>query len=245
MSTWEDEQTSYWDKVSRDYDSLYLSKWSKLEDEFVAALIRSMITDSNIHVSDFGCGTGFGGRVVKQCAARAHYTGIDISSRMLEIAESSVKMAQARFLNRTMANVPEIQSKSQDMVLCLFTALSFVEFPNAAILEMARVLKPGGQLLISALSRYSLSRAIKGSFARTAYYSTRNEVDEQPPLAHFISSAQLENMARMAGLLSAKALAVSAFGGVAELPLLWPIDRMVCHLIPNLGHMIFLTAVKP
>ena len=92
---------------------------------------------------DVACGTG---RYSAYMAARGHKViGVDLSPHMLELARA--KLPEADFREGDMENLP-VDDASVDAALC---ALALVHLPDVgkAIAEMARVLRPGGHLVIS------------------------------------------------------------------------------------------------
>ena len=82
---------------------------------------------------------------------RGHVIGIDLSRRMLDVARE--KVAAEHFeafitLERQDAMRLPYPDAHFDAVTCL-EALEFLPSPEAALLEMSRVLKPGGALLVT------------------------------------------------------------------------------------------------
>ena len=95
---------------------------------------------------DAGCGTGsLLARLAKQCPA-AQLVGIDLTREMLTVARSrlsrSVGLAAA-----TLESLP-FDTGSIDWVVST-SVLHFAPSPAAALRELARVLVPGGQLLVT------------------------------------------------------------------------------------------------
>jgi ubiquinone/menaquinone biosynthesis C-methylase UbiE len=94
-------------------------------------------------VLDVACGTG---RYSVYMAERGHQiVGVDLSEAML--AKARKKLPQADFRQGDMEDLP-VADSSVDTVIC---ALSLVHLPNIgkAVSEMARVLRPGGRLVVS------------------------------------------------------------------------------------------------
>jgi ubiquinone/menaquinone biosynthesis C-methylase UbiE len=248
MKTWNGQQIPYWDRVSGIYDSLYVSPWCDLENQLAESIVRRTVeptlVDDCPKVADFGCGTGYGAALMGRLAPNTLYTGIDISSAMLAIAAKRVELPNARFIQASMEDVPALESNSQDIVLCLFTALSFSNHPDRAIAEFARVLKPDGLCVLSCLSRYCLRRLIQANFSSVAPYATRNDVGTDAPSSHFLSAKQLRNLVCRVGLSVGETVGISALGGLFEWTPLWNLDRALCNSRHDLGHMIFLSARK-
>jgi SAM-dependent methyltransferase len=94
-------------------------------------------------VLDAACGTGRHGAFL---AARGHSViGVDSSPEMLERAAE--KLPGARFERGELDSIP-LEDKAVDAVVCAL-ALSHLPDIRAAVAELARVLRPGGRLVIS------------------------------------------------------------------------------------------------
>lgn len=89
---------------------------------------------------DLAAGTGDFAREL--CAS--HLTLLDITPAMLEIAKT--KVPQAEFIIGDAAKLPFAAGRF-DTVTCAFGFRNFPDIPSA-IAEVARVLKPGGRLLV-------------------------------------------------------------------------------------------------
>jgi ubiquinone/menaquinone biosynthesis C-methylase UbiE len=76
------------------------------------------------------------------------YTAVDVSEKMLERAEQRAKrrsLSQVEFAVADMRALPFGDGES-DIVLC-YSGLHMLEDPEPAVRELARCLKPGGELL--------------------------------------------------------------------------------------------------
>jgi predicted TPR repeat methyltransferase len=96
---------------------------------------------------DFACANGVLGRVLRTNYPRAHLTGLDISELMVAEARGSGAYDDL-FVHDLNLPVPQIRDASVQLAV----ALGFAEFlndPALFIAEAARVLAPGGTLLIS------------------------------------------------------------------------------------------------
>jgi len=114
---------------------------------------------SGCRVLDAGCGDG-----ALACAAAsqgAEVTGIDVDPAMLAAARSRAAKAgiRATFSEGRIEHLP-FPAASFDVVVAV-TVLCFVADAAGAVREMARVLRPGGRLVIGELGRWSLWAAIR------------------------------------------------------------------------------------
>jgi len=149
-----------------------------LEKEAVFALVGKV---SGLGVLDVGCGDGAYSIHAAQLGATV--TGLDISPAMLAAARRradatgvSVEWREGR------AEALPFPAASYDVVMAV-TVLCFVPDAAAAIREMARVLRPGGVIVIGELGRYSLwafTRRVRAWFGdkfwREAHFWTPGEL---------------------------------------------------------------------
>jgi SAM-dependent methyltransferase len=103
---------------------------------------------------DAGCGTGFQTALLEHLGYATH--GVDVAGRLLAIA-------RRRLVSPTLAlagvEALPYRDESFDAVACCGSTLSFVDDPAAALHELARVLKPGGRVLLELEHRGSLDLA--------------------------------------------------------------------------------------
>ena len=147
------------------YDAYGSLEWERLEATAYGRLqaiihndfIRRYVLDGD-RVLDAGCGPGrFTATVAKLGAA---VTALDLSERQLQLAEKNIR--EKGLLGRVNDFVPgDITDLSLfpdgyfDVVVCYGGALSYVcEERDRAASELVRVVRPGGTLLISVMSRY-------------------------------------------------------------------------------------------
>lgn len=109
--------------------------------EVLAEVRREPFSD----LLDAGCGTGaMLGMLQKDCPGR-HYTGIDLSEKMIETAKNK-KLDGVRFVAGDCENLP-FEDNSFDVVTC---SMSFHHYPNPEkfFQSLRRVLRPGGRLIL-------------------------------------------------------------------------------------------------
>lgn len=108
---------------------------------------------------DAGCGSGTLARYLVEAGARV--LGVDAAEEMItlarELASQNVVSPQLRFeYIATIARLP-LPDQSLDGILCS-SVLEYVPDPAACLMEFARVLRPGGLLVVSVPNRNSLVR---------------------------------------------------------------------------------------
>lgn len=103
---------------------------------------------------DAGCGTGFQSALLTELGWDAH--GIDVSAGLLAVARR--RLPAASFALASVETLPYPDARF-DAVVCCGSTLSFVDDPARALVEMGRVLRPGGRLLLDCEHRPSLDLA--------------------------------------------------------------------------------------
>jgi len=187
-------------------------------------------------VLDTGCGDG-----VLVCAAAsrgAEVTGIDPDPAMLDVARSRTTKAgvRATFLKGRVERLP-FPDASFDVVASI-TVLCFVPDATGAVREMARVLRPGGRLVLGELGRWSLWAAIRRIRGWLGSATWR--------LARFRTPAELRSLAEQAGL-SVTAIRSAVYYPPAGLlaRTLAPIDSWLGRVTTFGAAFIALSAVSP
>ena len=153
------------DYTARFYDVYGGLEWGRLEATPYGRLQATIHADfieryvqPGDRVLDAGCGPGRFTTVAARLGATV--TALDVSERQLQLAEE--KVGEAEILNRVDAFVhADICDLSMfpadrfDVVICYGGALSYVcEQRHKAASELVRVVRPGGVLLISVMSRF-------------------------------------------------------------------------------------------
>jgi len=131
---------------------------------------------------DAGCGSG---RLTRMLAARGcEVIGVDASPAMVRVAADLGRTTvggQSQTEFRLVDTIEELDwpDASLDGVLCS-SVMEYLDAPEQSLLEFARVLRPGGLLLVSVPNRASLVRRVQkvcyrltcGSWPRYLRYST-------------------------------------------------------------------------
>ena len=156
ITGWQERNIAYWDDIAPDYDGLYSSKWSQLENEQVTQEMEWLRELPNCQLLDIGCGTGLGYAICRSLSHTIQYTGLDISPQM--IAQCKQRWPSVPFLVGTMSDLTPFESESFDVVLSTLSSFSCSNAPGKTASEIHRVLRPGGRAFVTALNRYSLRR---------------------------------------------------------------------------------------
>jgi ArsR family transcriptional regulator len=118
-----------------------------------AALLSLTLEDGALRLLDIGTGTG---RVLELLASRIDQgVGIDASKAMLALARSRLARAGLTHCSVRLADMYRIPitDASFDMAV-MQMVLHYAEDPPAALAEAARVLRPGGRLIVIDLARH-------------------------------------------------------------------------------------------
>jgi ubiquinone/menaquinone biosynthesis C-methylase UbiE len=189
-----------------------------LEQRLILGLMGGL---AGRRVLDAGCGDG-----VLVCAAvsqGADAIGIDSDPAMLAAARSRAAKAglRATFLEGEIAHLP-FPNASFDVVVAV-TVLCFVDDAAGAVREMARVLRPGGRLVIGELGRWSLWAAIRRIRGWLGSRTWR--------VARFRTAGELSALAEQAGLF------VTDIRGAVYYPPLGTLARALGPADPWLGRL--------
>jgi SAM-dependent methyltransferase len=119
----------------------------RVEEPVVHALLEALPAGDAL---DAACGTG---RHMRWLAARGHRViGVDATPEMLDVARSAMPDVDLR---RGDLTALPLESASVDLVVCAL-ALTHCEDLRAPVAELARVLRPGGRLVISDFHPFQL-----------------------------------------------------------------------------------------
>jgi len=182
------------DSKADTYDSWYTTPLGAYEDELENALVfRHVGGVRGKTVLDVGCGTGL--YSIRLSESGADVTAVDISLKMIEIArrKAQVRGQYIWYDEADMAKLP-YENRTFDMVVSI-TALEFAADPLLALMEMARVLRPGGKLVVGVLNNDSPWADARRERAKreASIYGT----------AHFFSSSDLRLLFHRTGTFGA------------------------------------------
>lgn len=161
----------------------------QLESEAVAAMLPEA---PGARLLDAGCGDGI--YAVQQARRGAMVTALDLSLPMLAAGRQRATDAgvTVRWCQGDIEALP-FADDHFDIVLAV-TVLCMIDSPERAVRELARVLQPGGVLVIGELGRWSVwaaSRRIRGWLGSRSWQHAR-----------FWTVSELRHLAAQAGLTS-------------------------------------------
>lgn len=193
------------DAAAAAYFAAQADSWDRLRSRHVAesdveAAIVAALGDLPVgSLLDIGTGTG---RMIELLGRRASIAvGIDRSPEMLRLARGRIEaagLAHAEVRRGDMFALPQADASADTVVL--HQVLHFADAPGDAIAEAARVLAPGGRLLIADFAPHDREEL------RSAAAHTRLGFDDEA----------VEEWLRAAGLEARVAAHLPAPAGVAE-----------------------------
>ena len=159
---------TYYDRFSATYEAERHHGYHQLIDELELQLIRQY--GKGRDVFEAGCGTGLLLREAARVARSA--IGLDLSRGMLGAARAR----GLRVVQGSLTDVP-LPSESVDLVYSM-KVLAHIPPIQQALAELARLVRPGGHLLLEFYNPYSLRYLAKrmGGPARIALGTTDHDV---------------------------------------------------------------------
>ncbi len=150
---------TFHDRLARGWDERYSTGGFKKRSDFFVQKVQPLLSVQGKWL-DVGCGSGHFARLLSNRGADVE--GIDGSAEMVrsarDLAITRLDSARLQFnVVKTVERLP-YPDASFDGVLCL-SVLEYLDHPDDCFAEMVRVLRPGGQLVVSVPNRRSLIRA--------------------------------------------------------------------------------------
>lgn len=136
---------SYFSDIAESWDQLRALHYP--ESDIEAAILDQVGDRTFDRVIDLGTGTG---RMLALLAPRAQDAeGLDLSHHMLTVARANLNRADVRNARVRQGDVTDtpFETSSADLVI-VHQVLHYLEQPEDLLAEAARILKPGGQLLV-------------------------------------------------------------------------------------------------
>lgn len=136
--------------ASYKYDRLaaiYDRRWQDYINHSLAFFIDFADIAPETKVLDLACGTGELAQLILNKNPQQQITGVDISEAMLAIAKQKLLAYTNVNLHHAAATELPCSDRSFDLVICA-NAWHYFSDPKAVLLEIRRVLKPEGKVII-------------------------------------------------------------------------------------------------
>lgn len=138
----------YFDRVAPEWDNM---RQGFFTEEVRDEVLRRVQPRPEMRVVDVGCGTGFLAEGLAGLVAQVHC--VDTSARMLEQArEHLASHRNVSFHLCVGTDLPMAEDSVEAVVACMY--LHHVSDPPEALREMARILRPGGRLVLADLDEH-------------------------------------------------------------------------------------------
>jgi 2-polyprenyl-6-hydroxyphenyl methylase / 3-demethylubiquinone-9 3-methyltransferase len=166
-----------------------------------AAYVADRLDLRNARVADVGCGGGLLSEALAKAGARV--TGIDLGEKVIEIARLHLHESRLEkpdldidYRVQSSAELAAAEAESFDAVCCM-ELIEHVPDPAALVQDLARMVKPGGLVVMSTLNR---TPAAFGAAILGAEYITRMLPRGTHHYAQFLKPSELGRLMRHAGL---------------------------------------------
>ncbi len=146
--------------AAADYFSRNAARWGAVralhaDEGEVEAALRDLLPADTESLLDIGTGTG---RMLEVLGPRVvHAQGIDQSTEMLAVARENIARAGLSHCGVRQADMYSLPFPAASFdAVTVHQVLHFAEHPGRVIAESARVLRPGGRLLVADLAPHQL-----------------------------------------------------------------------------------------
>jgi 2-polyprenyl-3-methyl-5-hydroxy-6-metoxy-1,4-benzoquinol methylase len=157
MSQWSEEAKKQWDSFSSDWHQKSDTMWEKGSRSTILPFLTRHVSCEHGPVLDAGCGDGYAS--CKLASQGFTVEGVDIAGEMIRLANDRAKEQQVsvRFQTGDISRLP-FANESFAGILCI-NVVEFTPSPLQALLELKRVLKPDGVLIVGILGPTAGPRA--------------------------------------------------------------------------------------
>ena len=128
----------------------YMKKYPDLYQN-LAGIVKKYATNAKPVIIDLGVGPGLLSVELHNKISDARIIGVDPMQKMLQLAKNNACFDKFEAKQGSSEKIP-VDDDSVDIVATRFS-MSYWKHPNKSFVEMYRVLKPGGKIIIEALNR--------------------------------------------------------------------------------------------
>lgn len=129
-------------------------------------ILEKVFNAKGKRILDIGCGTGELILQIFNKDTSYQLTGLDLSSEMLKTAKNKLGI-NADFVSGDAENLP-FEDKTFDIIICN-DSFHHYPHPQIALIEMNRVLKDGGTLIIGDCYQKGIARIVMNSLMRFSH----------------------------------------------------------------------------
>lgn len=126
------------------------------------------------HIAELGCGNGGNTVLLLEKASQAQITAIDINPKQIKDATNQIKDDRVTFKVGDICQLSDPDNQYDCAFICW--VLEHLNDPQQAINETYRILKPGGQLLLTEVFNHSLYLYPENCPSIFEYYRIFNEL---------------------------------------------------------------------
>ena len=140
-----DQSTKFWDKIAKRYSKRPVADEAAYQKKLQ---VTREYFQPDMEVLEFGCGTG--STAITHAPYVKHIHAIDVSSKMIEIAQAKADAEKTTNVTFERSTIDEFNVSDQtlDAVLAL-SILHLLENKEEVIAKVHRMLKPGGIFVTS------------------------------------------------------------------------------------------------
>ncbi len=143
-----DQPAKFWDKIAERYSKRPVANEAAYQKKLQ---VTREYFQPDIEVLEFGCGTG--STAITHAPYVKHILAIDISSKMIEIAQGKAEAKNVQNVTFKRSTIDEFSESDQgfDAVLGL-SILHLLDNKDEVIAKVYKMLKPGGMFALDPLS---------------------------------------------------------------------------------------------
>ncbi|MFC8043356.1 class I SAM-dependent methyltransferase [Nocardia sp. NPDC057353] len=141
-------QAAAWDGAEGAFWAANHHLFEAVLDRYQPAFERAAAIEPHHRVLDIGCGTGGYSRTAAAAAHGGHVLGIDLSSRMIDVARDLAARAGLRNIAFERADAQIHPFDTDHNVLVSQTGAMFFDDQDAAFTNLHHALRPGGRMVL-------------------------------------------------------------------------------------------------